>query len=454
MSNAIHLPFRGIKHRLIIAICLMSVIPILICLNFIFPSILHKFISKADLALIVSIMMFIVLLGFMVIKQIIDSIVKISRDARSIAEGDTERRIEAEGDDEIGQLGSALNQMTARIKANMDELKDYGSETARINFEIQKKIIVMSGLLQISNLITQGGRLDDILNLCVIKVRGLADSSLGFILFLENGRFTVRAQEGLAKQSVEGVAFPEQDECIRHICKKNTATACDANNFNASSLKLLSAFGVKNLLCLPIFLSASPIAVFGIGNNADNFSYSREDIELLDIFAKQVTIASENDLLIRKIEKLEVRDMLTGLYNEQYIRNRLDEEINRAITYQRPCGFILAKIVNFSAYQKSNGQVASEAAFKKIASCLGGAISTVERLGRFVDYGFAIILPEKNKRQAQKVAEELQKKVAAAFNNEADAKRLSIATAVAENPLDGSTSAELISFAQELLDKA
>ena len=94
--------------------------------------------------------------------------------------------------------------------------------------------------------------------------------------------------------------------------------------------------------------------------------------------------------------------MLTGLYNERYVRHHLDEEIKRAIIYQRPCGFVLARIQNFTSYQKLYGQVASEAVFKKIASSLSASFSGIEKVGRFADYDFAVILPEKNKRQAQK----------------------------------------------------
>jgi diguanylate cyclase (GGDEF)-like protein len=190
----------------------------------------------------------------------------------------------------------------------------------------------------------------------------------------------------------------------------------------------------------------------GIGNSSPDFTYSAGDRELLDIFGKQVTIAIENDILARRVEKLEIRDMLTGLYNEQYLRSRLDEEIKRAIMYQRPCGIILVKINNFSTYQNRYGQIACETALKKVASCLGSSLTNVERIARFADYEFAIVLPEKNKRSCEKTAEELKQKVEYLFKDEAQAdKRLSISVAVAENPLDGVSAQELILSAQELL---
>lgn len=452
MAKIAALSSRSIRYRLFIAVCLMSVIPILVFLNYIFPSVFVSFVSRPNLSLVILVITVIVALGFVVIKQIVDPVVRLSKDAKLIAEGDVERRIEIESEDEIGQLGAALNKMTVRIKENMDELKNYGSRTTEINLQIQKRIVAMSGLLQISGLISSGAKLDDVLNLSTEKIQGLADSLCGFILFLEGGRFTLRACDGLDMQMQKNLNFSSASECIAHIFKKHTLTAIYAKNPATFFQEFSSAFNMKNLLCVPILSRGKPIAILGIGNNASDFSYSSDDSELLEIFGKQVTIAIENDILLRRVEKLEIKDMLTGLYNEQYIRDRLDEEIKRAIMYQRPCGFILAKLNNFSAYQNKYGQIICETALKKVASCLSSALTDVERIARFADYEFDIVLPEKNKRSCEKIAGELKDKVEYLFKDEPDLdKRLSITAAVAENPLDGISAQELIAFAQELL---
>ena len=275
MAKIAALSSRSIRYRLFIAACLMSVIPILVFLNYIFPSVFVSFVSRPNLSLIILVITVIAALGFAVIRQIVDPVIRLSKDAKLIAEGDVERRIEIKSEDEIGQLGAALNQLTVKI-----------------------------------------------------------------------------------------------------------------------------------------------------------------------------------DILIRQIEQLEVKDMLTGLYNEQYIRNRLDEEIKRAVRYQRPCGFILVKLNNFSAYQNKYGEIICETALKKVAACLSGDLTDVERIARFADDEFAIVLPEKNKRSCEKIAEELKDKVQYLFKDETEPdKRLSITSAVAENPLDGTSAQELIAFGRDALGR-
>lgn len=457
MAKILSIHSSSIKYKLIIASSLMSVIPILICLNYIFPSFLPIFVAKINFPLVVLIMVSIAILGFIVIKQIVDPVAKISRDAKLIAEGDIERQIRVKSEDEIGQLGLALNKLTARIKENMDELKDYGLRTTEVNLEIQKRIIVLSSLLQISELISQGARLDDILNLCMDKIKDMAGSSAtaAFLLFLEDGKFCIRIQNGLNIEALPRICFSEHSESAMQIFKNNTPTVIDSKNSSDKCQEFLSILGFKNLLCLPIFARKKPAAILAISNNADNFVFKHDDEELLDIFAKQISIAIENTLLVNRIEKLEIRDALTGLYNEHYIRNRLDEEIKRAIAYQRPCGLVLARISDFGSYQKTFGLITSETALKKISSCLNSSISGIDRVGRIGDYEFAIVLPDKNKRQAQRVAIELQKKVEYLFKEEPqENKRLDIEVAVAENPIDGVSSQELITSARKVLENA
>ena len=197
------------------------------------------------------------------------------------------------------------------------------------------------------------------------------------------------------------------------------------------------------------------MAVLGIGNTKEESLYNKDDLELLDIFAKQVAIAIENDLLLHRIEKLEIKDTLTGLYNEAFIHTRLQEEIKRAIIYQRPCAFILFNVDNFQKFHQNFGSLQAESTLKKIATLIKESVTDIDRVARSGDNEFAVVLPEKNKRQAQEIAENIRKKIEIIFSGESDAnKKLTISGGVSENPLDGIEATELINKAKELLGLA
>jgi len=450
---------RTIKQKLIIAFQLMSILPFLVCAYLVSNYILPKFGFKLDIAAALAISMFVAVVGLLVIKEVFDRLASMARQAKVIASGDINRKLEAGHNDEVGELGNVLNQLAKRIRGNMDELKQYSEKTTEINLEIQHKIIVLSNLLQVSSLISQGGEFEDILKIAVEKSKLLANSETAFLLFREENKdsFCVKAAEGAGADYLMKVNVDVKENIYNKVFNLNKLLILDEQNPLADNLavEFSAKFQLKNCLSMPVFLRGRVKAVLGIANGRNNFLYTKDDVELLDIFSKQVAIAIENDILARRIEKLEIKDILTGLYNKNFIAGRLQEEIKRAIAYQRPCAFIVFDIDNFKNYRERFGLISAEAALKKIALLMTDSVTEVDRAGRTDDDEFSLILPEKNKRQGKEVAEGIRKKIQLVFSADQDSgKNITLSAGVAENPLDGVEAEQLIDKARELLEKA
>jgi len=450
---------RTIKQKLIIAFQLMSILPFLVCAYLVSNYILPKFGFKIDILASLAVSLFVAVVGLLVIKEVFDRLISMAKEAQVIASGDISRKVEVEHNDEVGKLGNVLNQLTNRIRGDMDQLKQYSEKTTEINLEIQQKIIVLSNLLQVSSLISQEAKLEDVLRIAVEKSRLLANSEAAFLLFKEENKdsFCVKAADGAGVNYLMTLSIGGKEGIYNKVFNLNKLLILDKQNLLNDNLaaEFFAKFQVKNCLSMPVSLRGGVKAVLGIANSRDNFLYSKDDIELLDIFSKQIAIAIENDLLARRVEKLETKDTLTGLYNRNFITNRLQEEIKRAITYQRPCAFIVFDIDNFKNHRDKFGLISSEVTLKKIAVLLSDSVTEVDRVGRTGDDEFSLILPEKNKRQGKEVAEEIRKKIQLAFCSDQDSgKSITLSAGVAENPLDGVEAEQLVAKAKELLKKA
>ena len=206
---------------------------------------------------------------------------------------------------------------------------------------------------------------------------------------------------------------------------------------------------LRNTMALPVHLAGEIVGIIGVGNRVDDFLYTKDDQALLDVFAKQATIAMGNDTLLRKIEKLEIKDGLTGLYNQAYILNHLREEIRRAMMFQRPCSFMLIGIDRFDRLQASVGPEQINGIIKKIASLIRDSVREVDRVARFEKNSFAIVLPEKNKREMQKMALAIKESIELNFSSNLDHRKLlTVSVGSSENPLDGISAEELVRDAQ------
>jgi len=456
-KKSMSLLHQGINYKLKIAFWLMSVLPLCVTIYLVSNFMLPKTGPRIDILAVVVLSIFISLFGFFVLKEIFRRITWVVKEAKLIAGGDINHTIEVKYIDEVDELGHSLNFLTNRIRSSMQELKSYGERTKEIDQDIQRHVIVLSGLLQISSLISQSAKIDDVIKIAIEKARLLANSDLSFLFLWDdaNKNLYFKAADGTNSDYLAKVRLDSRDETIAKMLTSGKPVLLEKkrplleriNDYFPEEFKLL------NTLLVPVHLKNKLKAILGIGNIKEDLFHKKGDLDLIDIFAKQIAIGIENDILSSRIEALETRDLLTGLYNENFMYGRLQEEIKRAIVYQRPCSLVIFHIDRFNAFHKRFGLLNSEAALKKVGLVIKNLVSEIDRVGRTSDDEFAIILPEKNKRQALNLAESIRKEVEFAFSEEEEQdKRITLSGGLSENPLDGIGAEELFVKARELVE--
>ena len=133
---------------------------------------------------------------------------------------------------------------------------------------------------------------------------------------------------------------------------------------------------------------------------------------------------------------------------------RLEEEIKRAIFYQRPCSLIMINIDNFKEFRDSNGELAAEEAIRKMAKLIKDNATPISKVARVGGDEFAILLPEKNKKEAAGLAEDMRKKLGSTNLLRDGKATLTVSCGVSENPIDGATSGELYKKASDAVKQA
>ena len=447
VTKKLSMSSRSLRPQLMIAFCLMSIIPILALLNFVFPSLL----PRNFLLIIVGVVILLSLLGFIVVKRIIDPIITINSEIKVIANGELSRQINISRQDEIGELSKSLNQLTTRIKSNMDELKIYGERTKDINLQINRQVIALNGLLQISNLITKNANLKDIFDITISKLAQMAQSSMAVLILKKQEGFEVSAQYGISQEAVSGLSLSSQSGVLYHaLAASKPYLKIDEAAEGGMAEELLHVLAARNLMIYPILVQGRPQGLMMIGNLLEKFRYSNEDVELMSIFAKQLSIALENDFLAHKVKDLEVKDSLTGLFNKRYILMRFEEEILRAISLQQPCSLVVVVLSNLGPLRQTLGETAADEALVKVAALLKGSIrQEIDRVARLEEGVFCLVVPQKNKRQAEHMTNEIKEKLTQAFQDADPHRRLTFNVSVVENPIDGADARLLLKKALE-----
>lgn len=452
---------RGLRERLIVAFGLMSVVPLLVMgyvvTNYVFPHLD----SIGDVSLVVGLSAVIALLGLSVARGLVMPVIRLASQAQEIAQGNLERVVDVEGAGEVGSLGSALNQITQRVRENMSQLRVYGEQTKHLNLEINRRILTLSHLLQVSNLISQSAKIEEVITFILEKLTQIEEAELNCILEAggEEGVFLVRAAVGTdARQASALQGTKIVAPWLWKALQERRITLLDAAHSSRAGEEFFGrVFGMTNAVCQPVVSMGQGIGLLICANRKPDFSFQEDCLDLLKVFGKQVTIAIENDLLTKRAEELKVIDELTGLYNAGYMRSRLEEEVRRAIRYHRPCSLLLLNLDNFEQLQQMYGGLAGEGVLHQVAELLKGQATDVDRVGRMGPDEFALILPERNKRQAIDLGEAIRRAVEGCVfrnGNQPLPRSVTLSAGLSENPLDGSTAEELFAKAAQAVRSA
>jgi len=164
----------------------------------------------------------------------------------------------------------------------------------------------------------------------------------------------------------------------------------------------------------------------------------------------------EQNRIHRMLHLSSITDELTGLYNYQHFRTRLDEEVRRAKRYGHPLSLLMCDINQFKRYNDTYGHMNGNFILNKIASLIKDSMRESDIPFRYGGDEFAVILPETG-MDAQVVAERIVETVNSAFSSQKGdpTMRPSITVCVAARDAEQPLSAPLlISFADQALYKA
>ncbi len=445
---------KYLRHEILIAFCLI-LLTLLVFVGYLFPGLSTSswFANRSLLPVVICIVGIILVLGFFIIWQIVDPVVRLSRETKMIASGDLSREIRLVREDELGDLGSSVNALTRRIRENVEELNSLNKKTEVLNDEINNRIVMLSNLMEISNGIAQKIALKDILRIAITKCFSEQEMSFGCVILKDNETSDYKLQylhgpqqEQLERRGINSLKISLGVGILGKAILRQEAIVVDQSTVVTQEVEdLKGLFLIKNAIIAPISSTGNAYGLIIAGNDRPHYSCSPTQKDLLQLVSKHIAIAVLNEKLLREIEGFEMTDSLTGLYNNAYARSRLGFEVKQAVNTQKTCSFVLIKIDRFNDYLAAFGHIGAEDALFKIAAVFKEHLSAKIKAARFAQHEFALVLPSVNKREAIALTEDLVKVIASKFSEEKDKnRRLTVTAAIVENPVDGRSADELI----------
>ena len=185
----------------------------------------------------------------------------------------------------------------------------------------------------------------------------------------------------------------------------------DKNFYKAIDKK--TKFHTQSIICVPIEIRGTVIGVLELINRLDRINYDKKDLKLLKIFASYTSTLIQNALDAKRFGELSIKDNLTGLYNDRYFYESLTKAVRTAVKSSKDVSIAFLDLDHFKQINDMHGHLAGS----QLLTELGGQIIAITRKDPTlipVRYGgdeFVVILPGKNIKKAEELAEELREAI-------------------------------------------
>lgn len=141
-------------------------------------------------------------------------------------------------------------------------------------------------------------------------------------------------------------------------------------------------------------------------------SLSDSQIRALEALSRQVMAqitlhqqAQEMAGLNEQLERLSVRDELTGVNNRRAFNIALGREIARAVRYNVPLSLVILDVDSFKSYNDTWGHQAGDAVLRAVGALLPKHLEEMAVAARYGGEEFALILPDTPAEKAVCIAE-------------------------------------------------
>ncbi len=210
--------------------------------------------------------------------------------------------------------------------------------------------------------------------------------------------------EPLLARGVGAAAFmarrlPDSGEVVSEVLATGEARSVSRGGRNSRSGSEPTA-----LILAPLRGRERVLGVLHLKRLGEGSNFDPRELDLVRLFAAQVSIALQNALAHRVVELRAQTDALTGLRNHGTFR----EDLLRAVRRGDPFALLMLDLDDFKSFNDRRGHEAGNALLTGIATAINEACRETDQVYRYGGDEFCLILPRTMLDDATDVAERIR----------------------------------------------
>jgi len=281
---------QGILQKLVISVMLMVIIPLLLMI-YLFYTEAAELLQKDNVQLVILFMVAASCCGYILTRKIITSIVKLSKDASSIIQGNLSKRIETSEQNEINTLAQYFNQLTNELEKNIEDLKE-------------SKRVMQNALLRIGNAMASTQKSESILGLTIETLSNALNASSGVIMLLRKDTLRCWVVYGIDSERQKSIEIKQGAGIIGWVAKeKKPLNVSRTQQDRRFDVEVKMGLAHESIICAPLMFKDKVLGTISVHDKKTGEEFTEDDLILLENLAIQTAIAIENNRLNEDIER-------------------------------------------------------------------------------------------------------------------------------------------------------
>ncbi|HCL57841.1 MAG TPA: hypothetical protein DHW82_12660 [Spirochaetia bacterium] len=286
----------------------------------------------------------------------------------------------------------------------------------------ETKIMKLKNLLEVTKIINSTLEEDKLAQIILYSCQGqflVQNATLILLEDTDKGLFEDHLSIGLEKDKFEvkitkdspllKAFYSNPDDESKNLGKKAYFYSEIKKFFQNQGLDALETDVFMPDVLAPLWGKNSLYGFLILGKKLDSTSFEREDLSYIFQFTELAAISIEN----AKLFEMAIMDRMTRLYNHQYFKNRLYEEMERSKRYQRTVSLMFFDIDHFKSFNDTYGHQQGDIVLKATSGLIKTTVRKTDIPARYGGEEFAVILPETSVEEAFKVGEKIRKRIEA-----------------------------------------
>ncbi len=277
----------------------------------------------------------------------------------------------------------------------------------------------LSSVLQILKAISAKRRSHDILFIFVEQIARVVSSNRCSVVRIwgSEDRAQVMASHEDANLSNRTIELGKYPELSKSLSLHERVVINDVHNdpLTAPFSEDFRRADINAVLVIPIVLYDENVGSLFLRAARSKGSFSLREISFFEIVTEAASNALERAQLFESIqianenlERLAITDGLTGLYNHRYFRDRLDQELERALRYRLPLSCLILDVDNFKRFNDTYGHLMGDSILKEIAERTQQCVRKCDIVARYGGEEYVVIMPQTNAEGGMVQAERIR----------------------------------------------